>query len=77
MAIRILGVRLDDEDGNIMIDWMDESEQSREGGVAYQTYITLEGQQSYGRVGYYAKELREDIDELLGWWRKYRSGYVD
>ena len=77
MAIRISSIRFDDDDGSIIIDWLDETEQSREGGEAHQTYITQEGQQQYKHVGYYAKELREDVDELIGWFRKYRNGYAD
>jgi hypothetical protein len=72
--MRILGCRLSDEDGSIVVEWFEEREQTREGGVFYQSMITLEAQENWEQVGYYAKELRQDLEELVAWHEKHRLG---
>ena len=64
------------DDGGITIDWADDSEQSPEGGVMHSTHISQFGQQSYPHVGTYSDELRQDAQELLAWFNKYKKGIV-
>ncbi len=71
--IRVLGCQLSD-DGTIIIEWLDEDNHKPEGSVVYQTAITARGQDDWDRVGYYAKELRDDLAELIHWFEKYRLG---
>lgn len=71
----IMGVTFT-EDGGVSIDWSDDSEQSPEGGTVHSTYISQWGQQQYPHVGNYADELRQDAEELLGWFQKYQRGIV-
>jgi len=76
--MRVLGVRISDEDGSLLIDWYEESEQKRTGGTTYQTIITREALDEWKHIGYYANELREDLTELVGWYTKYSGGtYTD
>lgn len=72
--MRILGCRFNDEDGSIIVEWYEEREQSREGGVFYQTMITTEARENWQQVGYYALELRQDLEELVEWYEKHRKG---
>jgi len=73
--MNIMGIRFMD-DGAISIEWSDETEQSPEGGTAHSTFISQFGQQQYTHVGTYAEELRQDADELLGWFIKYQRGLM-
>ena len=74
--MRVFSCRISDEDGSIQIEWYEESEQKPEGGVVYQTIITREALERYDRVGYYAKELEQDLEELVNWFTKYQKGVV-
>lgn len=64
MTREVQGVSLE-EDGTIIIHWADPKRQSELGGTAFQSYITVDGQESDEQVAYYAKELRQDVVELL------------
>ena len=75
--MNILGVRFDDQDGSITVEWYESSEQKREGGVIYQSIINQEAVEGYEHVGYYAAELREDVAELVSWFEKYRTGVYE
>ena len=74
--MRILGCRISDEDGSIQVEWYEGSEQKPEGGTFYQTTITREGIDRWEEVGYYAKELMGDLEELVNWFTKYEKGIV-
>ena len=65
-----------DNEGGVTIDWSEDTEQTPEGGVVHSTYISQFGQGQYTHVGTYAEELRQDADELLGWFIKYQRGLV-
>ena len=73
--IRILGCRLDDE-GSITIEWLYEHEYTPQVTEIHQTIVTSRGQEDWEHVGYYARELREDLEELVAWTEKYRLGKV-
>lgn len=73
--IRVLGCQLTD-DGTIIVEWMDEDDHQPEGSLVKQTSITTKGQQDWEQVGYYAKELRQDLEELVAWFEKFRLGKV-
>ena len=73
--IRVLGCTLAD-DGTIVVEWLDEDDHRPEGSVVKQTAITVRGQEDWDRVGYYATELRQDLEELVAWFEKYRLGQV-
>jgi hypothetical protein len=73
--MNIIGIRFLD-DGGINVEWSDDTEQSPEGGTAHSTYISQYGQQSYPHVETYAGELRQDAQELLAWFNKYKKGIV-
>ncbi len=73
--IRVLGCQLSD-DGTIVVEWLDEDEHVPQGTVVRQTAITQRGQEDWVRVGYYAKELRGDLEELIAWFEKYRLGQM-
>jgi len=64
------------DDGGITIDWSDDTEQSPEGGVVHSTYISQFGRQTYPHVGTYSDELKQDAEELLAWFVKYKKGIV-
>jgi hypothetical protein len=68
MKIKILSVRFSD-DGDVTIDWVDHGASSKDGGTIHSTYITIEGQGD-DQVEYWLKEVRQDVDELLGHARK-------
>lgn len=55
-----------DDDGSIVFEWVEESEVDDNGGESHQTWITPDGLGLEEELAYYAKELREDADELLG-----------
>ena len=74
--MRVMSCRISDEDGSIVIEWYEESEQKPEGGVLYQTIITREALDRYDQVGYYAKELVGDLEELVNWFTSYQNGTV-
>lgn len=61
-----------DEDGGIHIQWFDTKEHNRNGGTYLTSYITKEAQEELEHVGYYAKELRQDVEELLDHWLQSR-----
>ena len=63
-------------DGEILLRWTDSDEQGPEGSDSHETMIMPDGQERYAQVGYYSNELRQDVDELLDWWLKYRRGVV-
>ena len=63
-------------DGEILLRWTDSDEQGPEGADSHETMIMPDGQERWEQVGYYARELREDTQELLEWWLKYRRGVV-
>lgn len=63
-------------DGEILLRWTDSAEQGPEGSDSHETMILADGQERWEQVGYYANELREDVNELLEWWLKYRRGVV-
>ena len=69
----ISGVQFD-EDGGITIQWADADEVDDEGGTYHNTHISPFGQERDARVGYYSAELRQDVEELLHAWLKYRRG---
>jgi hypothetical protein len=71
--IRVLGCNLMD-DGTIVVEWMDEDDHKPEGSLVRQTSITARGQEDWDKVGYYAKELRQDLEELVHWYEKFRLG---
>ena len=73
--MNIVSIRFGD-DGGINIDWADDTEQSPEGGVMHSTYISQFGQQAYPHVGTYSDELKQDAQELLAWFIKYKKGIV-
>lgn len=75
MLIRVLGCTLAD-DGTIVVEWLDEDEMKPELTVVRQSSITQRGQEEWDKVGYYAKELRGDLEELVHWTEKYRLGQV-
>ncbi len=75
MMIRVLGCQLHD-DGTIVVEWLDEDDHQPELTVIKQTSITVRGQEDWDRVGYYAKELRGDLEELIAWTEKYRLGQL-
>lgn len=72
MSVRLLSVRFAD-DGTITIDWTDEADMKKEGGTIHSTYITLAGQEE-PQVSYWARELFQDLDELLGHARRLVEG---
>lgn len=74
--MRVFGCSISDEDGSIRVEWYEESEQKPEGGTFYQTVITREAIDNWEHVGYYAKELIQDLEELVEWTLKYTSGKV-
>lgn len=74
--MRILGCRFGDEDGTIIVEWYEEREHDINGGVMMQTILTVEAQQNWEHVGYYATELRQDLEELVAWSERYRKGTV-
>ena len=55
-----------DDDGSIIFDWVEESEIDDNGGESHTTWITPDGLTLADELGYYAKELRDDADEMLG-----------
>ena len=61
---RILNIAFSDE-GNISIDWMETTEMHPQGGTYRTTYVTLAGREASEHVEYYAKEIKQDADELL------------
>lgn len=69
----IQSVQFDDQ-GGITVAYVHEHEQSREGNAQHVLYINSYGQQQYDRVAYYAQELREDAEEMVAWYEKYKSG---
>lgn len=69
MSVRLLSVRFSD-DGTITIDWSDETMMKREGGTIHSTYFTTAALETDEQVAYWAKEMFQDIDELLGHARK-------
>ena len=73
--MNIVGIAFLD-DGGINIEWSDDLEQSPEGGTAHSTYISMFGRQTYPHVGTYAEELKQDAEELLAWFIKYKKGIV-
>ncbi len=73
--IRVLGCQLSD-DGTIVVEWLDEDQHKPESTTVHQTAITTRGQQDWEKVGYYATELRQDLEELIHWAEKYRLGVV-
>jgi hypothetical protein len=73
----VLGCRFSEEDQSMVIEWYDDMEQKQEGGIMYQTIITAEALQNWKHVNYYAKELHEDLQELISWTEKYRSGVYE
>lgn len=75
MSTRILGCQLG-EDGSIVIEWLNEQEHTPQGGLMHQTVINMKGQKDWEQVGYYADELRQDLEELVAWFEKYRLGMV-
>jgi len=74
--MRVFSCRISDEDGSMQVEWYEESEQSPEGGVVYQTIITREAMDRWDHVGYYSKEIVQDLEELVEWYNKYRTGRV-
>ncbi len=76
--MRIMACRISDEDKSMVIDWYEEAEQSPQGGTMYQTIITAAAIEDWKHVEYYAGEVYEDLEELVGWFQKYSGGtYVD
>lgn len=53
------------QEGAMEIEWTDAAEHDEMGGTFVRTQITAEAMEAYPRVGYYANELRQDVDELL------------
>jgi hypothetical protein len=76
MRTRVMNIQFDDEDGSIAIQYAHESEQSPEGFLVRQVVISQHGLSQYEHVAYYAKELREDAEELVSWYEKYKKGVV-
>lgn len=74
--MRVFSCRISDEDGSIQVEWYEESEQKPEGGTVYQTHITREAIDRWEQVGYYAKELTEDLEELVNWFTSHQKGLV-
>jgi len=74
--MKVLGCRISDEDGSIQVEWYEETEQRPEGGTFYQTVITAEAMAQWEQVGYYAKELLGDLEELVEWYSKFQKGQV-
>ena len=73
--IRVLGCSLGD-DGSITVEWMYEHEHTPQTSEIRQTLIAPRAQEDWEHVGYYAQELREDLEELVAWTEKYRLGKV-
>jgi hypothetical protein len=71
--MRIMNIRID-EDGTVLIDYAEDREQSPEGGVLHQLYVTPQGRMKDEQVGYYIKELIDDATEVIAWYWKYRRG---
>jgi hypothetical protein len=74
--LKVLGIRFNNEDGSITVEWYRDSEQKEQGGVFYSTLITTEAMEDWEHVGYYAKEIAQDAEELVDWFNKYREGRV-
>jgi len=72
--MKVIGCRFDGDD--VIVEWYDEKEQKPQGGVVYQTVITKAAVEDWEHVGYYVNELRDDLDELIGWYEKYRKGLI-
>lgn len=66
--MRVLSVRFED-DGTIIVDWVMEAEQTKYGGVAHSTWVSLDGQEKFDQVSYYVDEIRSDIEQLLLAWQ--------
>ena len=73
--MNIVGIRFL-YDGGINIEWSDDSEHTPEGGSVHSTYISMFGRQTYQHVVTYAEELKQDAEELLAWFIKYKKGIV-
>jgi len=70
----VLGVTFGEK--AITIEWTSEEDQRPEGSTYHQTSITQEGEEAWEHVSYYAEELRQDAEELILWFEKYRAGRV-
>lgn len=66
MKVQIDGVGFDEAD--IQITWADAEEVTRFGGSVYLTTITEEAQEEDLQLKYWASEVRQAVDELLGAW---------
>jgi hypothetical protein len=62
-----------DEDGSIIFDWVEEKEIDEEGGETHSTWINPDGLGLAEELVYYAKELRDDAEELLARWLDVRA----
>lgn len=74
--MRVLSLRISDEDGSMVVEWYNESEQKQEGGTFYQTVITREALDRWERVKYYGAEVMEDLEELVHWHTQHSKGLV-
>lgn len=64
MSRQVVSISLAD-DGQINIDWIDTAEMTPQGGEYHSTFVTLGGQEADEQVEYWAKEIRQDLDEFL------------
>ena len=71
VATQIVQVNFDEEAG-IQIQWFDPDEHDKQGGTYHTSMVTRLAQEEVAEVNYYAKELRQDVDELLAHWLKTR-----
>ena len=74
--MRVLGCRISDENKSLVIDWYEEKEQGPQGGTSYSTIITEEALE-WAHVAYYYEEIVSDLEEMVGWFVKYKTGIVD
>lgn len=75
MKVDVIGIRFEPE--GIVVDWTSDADQRPEGSTFHQTQITSTGEENWEHVRYYAMELRQDAEELVQWFEKYRRGIVD
>lgn len=67
MTIEIQGVAFDEED--IQITWVDTDAIGKHGGDIHLSTISDYSQNEDDQVKYWATELRQAVDELLGAWQ--------
>lgn len=61
-----------DEEGGIIVTWIDPVESDRYGSELRQSHVSPEAQESDQQLSYYAAELRQDVQEFLAAWVRFR-----